>query len=195
MYEHGAAGTHKYAYDPTGVHMMDNDTYLKDGHGNVTGMYDENGEYMSDTYYDAFGNVAYGDTPNPFGYSGEYLDDETGLIYLRNRYYDSSTGRFITEDPAKDGTNWYSYCAGDPVNAVDPWGLKAGDEFDSVEEVLQDAYFCYYGLTDFTQLEQGSAIYEYSVVDEQSGETLTKYSYTDPFLGSHVDVELEDRAT
>ena len=58
MYEHGAAGTHKYAYDPTGVHMMDNDTYLKDGHGNVTGMYDENGEFMSDTYYDAFGNVA-----------------------------------------------------------------------------------------------------------------------------------------
>ena len=124
MYEHGAAGTHKYAYDPTGVHMMDNDTYLKDGHGNVTGMYDENGEFMSDTYYDAFGNVAYGDTPNPFGYSGEYLDNETGLIYLRNRYYDSSTGRFITEDPAKDGTNWYSYCAGDPVNFVDPWGLE-----------------------------------------------------------------------
>ena len=33
------------------------------------------------------------------------------------------TGRFITEDPAKDGLNWYSYCGGNPVNFVDPWGL------------------------------------------------------------------------
>ena len=60
---------------------------------------------------------------NPFRYCGEYYDEETGLIYLRNRYYDSSTGRFITEDPAKDGLNWYSYCGGNPVMFVDPWGL------------------------------------------------------------------------
>ena len=123
-YETGGNGTHTYAYDPTGVHMMDGNYYVKDGHGNVTGMYDANAEFVSDTYYDAFGNITYGDAPNPFGYSGEYHDSETGLIYLRNRYYDSSTGRFITEDPAKDGVNWYSYCGGDPVNAVDPWGLK-----------------------------------------------------------------------
>ena len=123
-YETGGNGTHEYVYDPTGVHMMDGNYYVKDGHGNVTSMYDEDAEFVSDTYYDAFGNIAYGDTPNPFGYSGEYHDSETGLIYLRNRYYDSSTGRFITEDPAKDGVNWYSYCGGDPVNAVDPWGLE-----------------------------------------------------------------------
>ena len=60
---------------------------------------------------------------NPFRYCGEYYDEETGLIYLRNRYYDSSIGRFITEDPAKDGLNWYSYCGGNPVMFVDPWGL------------------------------------------------------------------------
>ena len=122
-YETGGNGTHTYTYDPTGVHMMDGNYYVKDGHGNVTGMYDANAEFVSDTYYDAFGNITYGDAPNPFGYSGEYHDSETGLIYLRNRYYDSSTGRFITEDPAKDGVNWYSYCGGDPVNMVDPWGL------------------------------------------------------------------------
>ena len=122
-YETGGNGTHEYVYDPTGVHMMDGNYYVKDGHGNVTGMYDANAEFVSDTYYDAFGNITYGDAPNPFGYSGEYHDSETGLIYLRNRYYDSSTGRFITEDPAKDGVNWYSYCGGDPVNMVDPWGL------------------------------------------------------------------------
>ena len=129
-YETGGNGTHEYVYDPTGVHMMDGNYYVKDGHGNVTGMYDANAEFVSDTYYDAFGNITYGDAPNPFGYSGEYHDSETGLIYLRNRYYDSTTGRFITEDPAKDGVNWYSYCAGDPVNFVDPNGYLRGPGYN-----------------------------------------------------------------
>ena len=46
---------------------------------------------------------------NPFRYSGEYFDEETGFYYLRARYYDPSIGRFLTEDPAEDGTNWYAY--------------------------------------------------------------------------------------
>ncbi len=73
--------------------------------------------------YDAFGNQteASGDT-NPFRYSGEYWDSESGLIYLRARYYDSGVGGFISEDPAKDGLNWYVYCGGNPVNYVDPIG-------------------------------------------------------------------------
>ena len=45
--------------------------------------------------------------------------------YLRNRYYDPSIGRFTTEDPVKDGDNWYVYCGNNPVNAVDPWGLDS----------------------------------------------------------------------
>ena len=59
----------------------------------------------------------------PFRYNGEYYDEETDLIYLRNRYYSPSIGQFITEDPAKDGTNWYVYCVGNPVNFVDPSGM------------------------------------------------------------------------
>ena len=46
------------------------------------------------------------------------------MIYLRARYYDSENGRFISEDPAKDGYNWYSYCGGNPVMFVDPSGLS-----------------------------------------------------------------------
>ena len=61
---------------------------------------------------------------NPFRYAGEYQDLSSGLIYLRNRYYDPSIGRFISEDPARDGLNWYAYCGNNPVNAVDPWGLE-----------------------------------------------------------------------
>ena len=42
------------------------------------------------------------------------------------RYLDPTSGRFLTEDPAKDGLNWFSYCGGNPVKFTDPWGLKVG---------------------------------------------------------------------
>lgn len=62
---------------------------------------------------------------NLFQYCGEYTDLCSGLIYLRNRYYDPSIGRFISEDPVKDGLNWYVYCGNDPVNNIDPLGTDA----------------------------------------------------------------------
>ncbi len=64
-----------------------------------------------------------GESYNPFRYNGEYLDAESGLIYLRNRYYDPHTGRFITEDPIKDGLNWYVYANNNPIMFFDPFGL------------------------------------------------------------------------
>ena len=81
----------------------------------------------TDAYtYDAFGNqLTSTNADNPFRYCGEYYDTETGFIYLRNRYYNPSTGRFISEDPIKDGTNWYVYCGSDPVNRWDPSGLDS----------------------------------------------------------------------
>jgi len=44
---------------------------------------------------------------------------------LRARYYNPAVGRFISEDPAFDGLNWYVYCGNDPVNMVDPSGHYA----------------------------------------------------------------------
>ena len=53
--------------------------------------------------YDAFGGLAMQEQAveaesNAFRYNGQYTDEETGLIYLRNRYYDPSIGRFTQED-------------------------------------------------------------------------------------------------
>ena len=103
--------------------------YIYNAHGDVEALAGAGGVVTKTYRHDAFGNEeneTAGDT-NPFRYSGEYYDTETGNIYLRNRYYNPSTGTFITEDPARDGGNWYSYCGGDPVNCVDPSGLKLYD--------------------------------------------------------------------
>ena len=74
-------------------------------------------EQIREYEYDAYGNELTeneGDE-NPYRYCSENTDKETGLIYLRNRYYDSELGRFLTEDPAQDGLNLYVYCGNNPV--------------------------------------------------------------------------------
>ncbi|MCW5939380.1 MAG: RHS repeat-associated core domain-containing protein [Fimbriimonadaceae bacterium] len=76
---------------------------------------------------DAWGQVRSGSGPNQ-GYCASLQhrrDAESGLVYMRARYYEPSTGRFLSEDPAMDGANWYVYCANDPVNRVDPTGKVA----------------------------------------------------------------------
>ncbi len=77
--------------------------------------------------YDAFGNLigSSGTWSGAFGYGGGYgyQEDATGLKLLGHRYYDSSTGRFLTRDIAKDGRNWYTYCGNDPLGGTDPEGL------------------------------------------------------------------------
>ena len=60
----------------------------------------------------------------PIRYSGEYYDVESNMVYLRARYYDIESRRFISEDSAKDGVNWYVYCVGNPVMLVDHSGEK-----------------------------------------------------------------------
>ena len=106
--------------------------YFKDGHGNVTGLATMDSSDLEKFYeYDAFGveiTKEESDT-NPFRYCGEYYDGEIDKIYLRARYYSPLQGRFMTEDPIRDGLNWYAYCGGNPVNAWDPSGLwEQGDE-------------------------------------------------------------------
>ena len=124
-----------YTYDMTGVHIANQNgvvtSYLKDYHGNVVAKANVLGSMIDEIYsrrdYDAFGNQWKGTQSDPFGYCGEYYDSESGLVYLRNRYYDSKTGRFITEDPIKDGLNWYVYANNNPIFYKDLTGLAPED--------------------------------------------------------------------
>jgi RHS repeat-associated protein len=94
----------------------------------------------------------------PFGFAagwGYQSDSDTGLQRLGHRFYDPSTGRFLSRDPIRDGYNWYTYCANDPVNAVDPTGLigftKEGRErYEREQERLREEYERS-GMPDFDQ--------------------------------------------
>jgi RHS repeat-associated protein len=59
-----------------------------------------------------------------YNYTGKAMDG-TGLLYFGARWYDPEIGRFITQDPARNGLNWFSYCNGNPINLIDPDGRYA----------------------------------------------------------------------
>ena len=99
--------------------------YVFNAHGDVVQLCDGFGEIIRDYDYDPFGNALHDEDSadeNPYRFCGEYYDAESGYVYLRARYYDSSVGRFISEDPALDGYNWYVYCGGNPIGRWDPSG-------------------------------------------------------------------------
>jgi RHS repeat-associated protein len=70
---------------------------------------------------------------NSFLYNGEAYEEESGLIYLRNRYYDPEAGRFISPDTILGNTlnpqslNPYVYVSNNPVNLIDLDGFKSAE--------------------------------------------------------------------
>ena len=56
---------------------------------------------------------------------GRKVGGGEGKIYFNARYYDPTTGRFLTEDPSRQGVNWYAYCDNDPINKTDPDGRQS----------------------------------------------------------------------
>jgi RHS repeat-associated protein len=75
---------------------------------------------------------------------GSLLEDKVGtggLMYRRNRYYDSRSGRFTEEDPIglAGGLNLYGFAAGDPVNFSDPFGLKVCGRSRTMRKGIEDA--------------------------------------------------------
>jgi hypothetical protein len=77
-----------------------------------------------------------------------------GHYYFNARWYDSSTGRFTSEDPVRDGINWFVYVGNNPLRYTDPTGLLS----DEHREALRDHF--YYGSGDLDTYNEMKAGFE-----------------------------------
>jgi len=121
-------GTVTYIYtDQQGTPLAEADV-----NGNITATFD----------YAPYGSQALGTAPNGPGYTGHVNDPDTGLVYMQARYYDPSTGRFLSVDPvgpaAGNAFNFsrYAYANNNPVTHTDPDGRQCSQCLyygDSVE--------------------------------------------------------------
>jgi RHS repeat-associated protein len=142
-------GTNTYVYGLDLISATDGGGgqtfFATDGLGSTTDLTDGSGD-VTDTYsYDVFGALRAntGSTPNNWLFTGEQHDADSDLYYLRARYYDPATGRFLGLDPMGIG-NRYSYVANNPVSFNDRSGLCFGlgdcGPIDDADNVLEDAY-------------------------------------------------------
>ena len=122
--------------------------YTQNAHGDVVNLTDSTGEITKSYTYDAFGvekNIDDADT-NAFRYCGEYYDSESGTIYLRARYYDPSTGRFISRDSYAGknsdplSLNRYTYCHNNPIFYADPKGHSAWTKFQEAAFAVEHPF-------------------------------------------------------
>ncbi len=120
-----------YIYGPGGLPIESISTagtvtyYHHDQLGSTTLLTSATGAKVSTYTYDSYGLIAKmtGTSTNPLLFASQYRDAESGLYYLQARYYDPSTGQFMSVDPALSVTGQpYSYADGDPVNLADPTG-------------------------------------------------------------------------
>lgn len=113
--------------------------YLPDRLGSLRQLANNTGQVNLAQSYDPFGNVLQqtGSGQSIFGYTGEQIDP-TGLVYLRARYYNPGTGRFLTADsiipnPLNSmGWNRYAYGYNNPVKFVDPSGHQGEPWWEQV---------------------------------------------------------------
>ena len=100
---------------------------LLDRLSSVRKIVNNNGAALANCEYDIFG-TSDSDISTRYSFAGEYLDQESGFIFLRARFYDPETGRFISKDPLgiSAGLNGYLYCGNNPINMSDPSGFYAG---------------------------------------------------------------------
>ncbi len=115
--------------------------YGTDHLGSTVLMTDEDGNEVFSAETTPFGDSVselgpMADTENLM-YTGKDLDEDTGLYYFNARWYDPTVGRFISEDPARDGRAWYVYVANNPLRYVDPSGLIS-QEHETELENLRD---------------------------------------------------------
>jgi RHS repeat-associated protein len=105
------------------------ESLLTDALGSTIALADGEGAIGTEYTYSPYGAATStgSSSSNPFQYTGRENDGD-GLQYNRARYYDPTTGRFISQDPlggGGSGADLYTYADDSPVNMIDPSGMVA----------------------------------------------------------------------
>jgi len=139
----GAADLRYYVHSPGGLLIYSIDAvgnarhfYHFDETGNTRFVSNDTGVVEASYTYSPFGvlQAKTGVLDNPFTWQGQLgiFDDSNGLYYIRARYYDASTGRFISKDPVKSiapkQVNPYQFALNNPLTFHDTQGTKPGAE-------------------------------------------------------------------
>ena len=128
--------------------------YVKSLQGDIVAILDENGNTVVSYGYDAWGAPLWctGELAEtlgkaqPFRYRGYVFDEETGLYYLRSRYYNPGWGRFVNADVLIGAGkllshNFFAYCANAPVSFSDKHGQTRENSFfyeTTIEDVAEN---------------------------------------------------------
>ncbi len=129
-------GSTDYVYGPGGLPLeqISGSTtlwYHHDQIGSTRAVTDGSGNLQATYTFDPYGNLvsSTGSLANqPFLFDAQYEDAESSFYYLRGRYYDPTTGQFLSRDPAVGATRSpYSYVADNPLNGADATGFSPAD--------------------------------------------------------------------
>lgn len=111
--------------------------YLSDRLGSVRSTLTDAGVVLSSYNYDPFGTPEGTSQPANYGFTGEPQSTSTGLVHMRARWYNTSSGSFANHDfyfgelDSPQGLHRYGYAYNDPVNSTDPTGLTPDRYSDS----------------------------------------------------------------
>lgn len=150
--------------------------------GSRSAVFTSQGVITDNITYSDFGEKKTGSSDN-YRYTDKMLDSNTNLTYINQRYYDSTIGRFLTEDPAKDGLNWYIYCNNNPLKFTDPDGLAA-----ILSRPINSGTKWYYNLANFVGTKFG--IFHHWLVDRNGLDFVDKVAQ---YSGSESGITYSDK--